>query len=529
MTTQQEILLKTSKEFPDKRALSFFKSTLTYSDLYRYSAAVASQLSEYVRVGDTVAILMQNIPQFVMVQHAVWMLGCSILPMNPSYSAREIKYCLIDSGAKLVIAQSDALSRVKEASSSISGIKVLATNPTTFSDIPSHLFEKWGFSECSEELDFRSSSMTPISSTPSESLAILVYTSGTTGNPKGAMVSHKNIYSSASIYKKWFKFTQHDSVLGFSPFFHITGLVFHLATALLAGSHVVMGGRFDSELVLDSVEKEKTTVTMMAATAYISLLNNSNIHQTDMSSMRLWSSGGMPVSRRLEETWKDLTNSWIYVAWGLTETTSPATLWPYPYNGPLPVDGETGIVSSGIPVYDTSLKIVDDNRAELPEGRVGEIAVKGPQVVSGYLNKPEANKETFTDGWLYTGDIAKIERGWVFIIDRKKDMINSSGFKVWPREVEEVLYMHPCVSEAAVVGVEDSYRGETVKAFIKLNQDCQNSEAVKNSIVEHCKRYLAPYKVPRQIEFIQEIPKTLSGKILKRVLKDRSSLSQTSS
>jgi len=258
---------------------------------------------------------------------------------------------------------------------------------------------------------------------------------------------------------------------------------------------------------------------MLAATAYISLLNNPLIHNTDMSSMRLWSSGGMPVARKLEESWKELTNSWIYVAWGLTETTSPATLWPYPYDGPLPLDKETGIVSSGIPVYDTSVKIESEDGMELPEGDAGEIAVKGPQVIPGYLNKPEETKKTFREGWLYTGDIAKIKGGWVYIIDRKKDLINSSGFKIWPREVEEVLYLHPCVSEAAVVGVQDSYRGEAVKAFIKLKDECKGAIGEKE-IEMHCRRFLAPYKVPRHVEFLEEIPKTQSGKVLKRVLRD---------
>ncbi len=518
MITQSQLLSKAAEEFPDKFALSYFKYRLTYSELHSISDSVASQLSEYVKKGDTVAILLQNIPQFVIVQHAVWKLGCTLLPINPSYSSREIKYCLSDSNAKLAIVQTDALERVLEASKGLNN-KVISTNPTTFSDIPSQLFEKWGFREGSEELDFSSKVREHCPSSNLDDTALLVYTSGTTGSPKGAIILHRNIFASARIYKEWFQFNADDRVLGFAPFFHITGLVFHLATALLSGSCVIMGGRFDSSLVLETIQNSRTTSTMLAATAYISLLNNPLIHNTDMSSMRLWSSGGMPVARKLEESWKELTNSWIYVAWGLTETTSPATLWPYPYDGPLPLDKETGIVSSGIPVYDTSVKIESEDGMELPEGDAGEIAVKGPQVIPGYLNKPEETKKTFREGWLYTGDIAKIKGGWVYIIDRKKDLINSSGFKIWPREVEEVLYLHPCVSEAAVVGVQDSYRGEAVKAFIKLKDECKGAIGEKE-IEMHCRRFLAPYKVPRHVEFLEEIPKTQSGKVLKRVLRD---------
>ncbi len=527
MITQDRLLSKAAKEFPDKYALSYFKHRLTYSELDSISDSIASQLSEYVRKGDTVAILLQNIPQFVMVQHAVWKLGCTLLPINPSYSPREIRYCLSDSNAKLAITQADALDRVLEASKGLKN-KVISTNPTTFSDIPAQLFEKWGFKEGSEELDFNSKDKRFYQSSKPDDTALLVYTSGTTGNPKGAIILHRNIFASARIYREWFRFSIDDRILGFAPFFHITGLVFHLATALLSGSCVVMGGRFDSNLVLETIQNNRTTLTMLAATAYTSLLDNPSVHNTDMSSMRLWSSGGMPVARKLEESWRELTNSWIYVAWGLTETTSPATLWPYPYDGPLPIDEETGIVSSGIPVYDTLVKIENEDGIELPEGDAGEIAVKGPQVISGYLNKPEESKKTFHEGWLYTGDIARIKGGWVYIIDRKKDLINSSGFKIWPREVEEVLYLHPCISEAAVVGVQDSYRGEAVKAFIKLKDECK-SAITEKEIEMHCRKFLAPYKVPRQVEFLEEIPKTQSGKLLKRVLRDGTYRIQTKS
>lgn len=517
MKSQTEILKDRAKRFPDRPAMSYFGWRCTYLELDRLSDSIALQLSRYLDDGDVVAVSLQNIPQFLIVQHAAWKLGCAVLPLNPSYTSRELTYMLNDSRAKLVICQPEGKDALIDAIKS-SDVKLLTTNPNTFAKIPEKLFERWGFREGKEELDFDFSTEFSVIPSPPESTALLVYTSGTTGEPKGAVITHRNVFASSKIYQRWFRFTEEDAVLGFAPFFHVTGLIFHLATALLSGSCVVMGGRFDPALVVDTVEKENTTVTMLAATAYIAILSTGRVSDLRSSRMRLWSSGGMPVPRKLEEQWKKLTGQWIYVAWGLTETTSPATLWPYPYDDDLPCD-IMGIVSSGLPVYDTKIRILDEKMRELGEGEAGEVAVKGPQVISHYLNKPEATSKTIRDGWLLTGDIGIVRKGWIYIIDRKKDMINASGFKVWPREVEEVLYQHPSVAEAAVIGVPDPYRGESVKAFIKLFDTYHPSEELKQDIIRHCRAQLAPYKVPKELVFINEIPKTLSGKILKRLLK----------
>jgi long-chain acyl-CoA synthetase len=251
------------------------------------------------------------------------------------------------------------------------------------------------------------------------------------------------------------------------------------------------------------VEEGKTTVTMAVATAYRAML--SSYDGQDLSSMRLWSSGGMPMPLAWEREWKGLTGSWIYMAWGLTETTSPATLWPYPFTGELPVDSETGVVSSGVPVYNTEVMINQE----------GEVLVRGEQVVRGYWRSGE-----FQGGWLPTGDLGKILDGWVFILDRKKDVINTSGFKVMPREVEEVLLSHPGVLEAAVVGEPDPYRGEAVIAYVKPKDESLSS-VLPEELTTYCRNRLAPYKVPRQIRIVKEIPKTPSGKIMRRALRDR--------
>ncbi|BDC18833.1 AMP-dependent synthetase [Acidianus sp. HS-5] len=492
--TQPKILEESASKYGDNVAIDYFGNRITYNDLYLMVKGISSQLD--IRKGDIVILSMQNIPQFIILEYAIWEKGGIVLPVNPSYSERELEFLIHDSGVHLMIASC-------EAKVDNSKIKVIRTSPYTFHEIPEELREKWKVNDCNEELNFKSLSRDLAEDLKPNDLALLVYTSGTTGKPKGVPITHVNIFASSIIYNKWFNFSERDKILGIAPFFHITGQIFHITTAVLSGSEIDISYRFNPSLALRDVEEKKTTVTMSVATAYRAMLNAYN--NEDLSSMRLWSSGGMPMPRALELEWKEKIGQWIYMAWGLTETTSPATLWPYPYDGELPVDKETGIVSSGIPVYNTEIKVAED----------GEILVRGPQVVSGYWKM-----DKFKDGWLPTGDIGKIVNGWVYIIDRKKDIIDASGFKIMPREVEEVIYEHPAVSEVAVVGLPDEYRGETVAAFIKLKDSYEPSEKLKEEIISLCRKNLAPYKVPRIVNFVNEIPKTPSGKIMRRAFRN---------
>ncbi|QXJ33908.1 class I adenylate-forming enzyme family protein [Saccharolobus shibatae] len=494
--TQPDILEESVERYKDKIAISYFSKDITYNDLLRMVRSISSQLSEKIGKGDVVILSTQNIPQFIIAEYAIWNLGGIVLPVNPSYSERELEFLIKDSGAKLMIASCEA---VKPKS-----IEIITTNPDTFAEISSEYKEKWKINnDCEEMLNLKGNVRGVKRNVLPSDLALLVYTSGTTGLPKGVPITHSNIYASTWIYNKWFKYNDNDKVLGIAPFFHITGQIFHITTSIFSGSSISTFFRFDPDLALQNVENEKTTITMAVATTYRAMLNALNKH--DLSSMRLWSSGGMAMPKALEEEWKAKVGDYIYMAWGLTETTSPATLWPYPYEGKLPVDPETDIVSSGIPVYETEIAIAED----------GEVLVRGPQVVKGYWKMRE-----FKDGWLPTGDIGKIVDGWVYIIDRKKDIINTSGFKVMPREVEEVIYKHYAVEEVAVVGLPDPYRGEAVVAFVKLKGNYRPSEELAKDIINYCRRNLAPYKVPREVRFVDEIPKTPSGKIMRRVFRD---------
>lgn len=492
--SQYEILEQTSKKYSDKVAINYFGRKITYGELKKIVDNVSTQLP--IKKDDAVILSMQNIPQFIILEYAIWKKGGIILPINPAYSNRELEYLISDSNPRMAIASCEAVA---------TKIPTIRTNPETFHYIPHEFKERWKLIECEEELDFNSKEdeEDERENVKPNDLALLVYTSGTTGKPKGVPITHGNIFASSAIYRRWFKFNEKDKVLGIAPFFHITGQIFHITTSIYSGSEIDISFRFEPNLALKMVEDNKTTITMSVATTYRAMLNA--YHKEDLSSMRLWSSGGMPMPKALELEWKEKVGTWIYMAWGLTETTSPATLWPYPYEGDLPVDSETGVVSSGIPVYNTEIMIADD----------GEILVKGPQVVSGYWKM-----DKFKDGWLPTGDIGKIINGWVYVIDRKKDIINASGFKVMPREVEEVLYAHPSVDEVAVIGVPDEYRGENVIAYVKLKEGFKQSDELKNEIILFCRKYLAPYKVPREIRFITEIPKTPSGKIMKRAFRN---------
>ncbi|ALU32669.1 AMP-binding protein [Sulfolobus acidocaldarius] len=481
----------------DHVAVSYFGRKISYRQLNYMVNSVSSSLD--LEKGDVVLLSMQNIPQFIIAEFAIWKRGGIVLPVNPSYTERELDYLIQDSGAKLMIASCESISTDK--------IPVVRTNPETFGPIPSEYSKAWKLKDCNEELDFKSGGKQANgheTDVRSDDIALLVYTSGTTGKPKGVPITHSNIFASSTIYKHWFKFSERDKNLAIAPFFHITGQIFGITSSILSGSEITTFFRFNPDLTLRVVEEEKTTVTMAVATAYTSMVNAYK-GEEDLSSMRLWSSGGMAMPRSLEMKWKEKLGSWIYMAWGLTETTSPATLWPYPYEGDLPLDSEYNVVSSGIPVYNTEVMVSND----------GELLVRGPQVVSG-----DWRMEKFKDGWLPTGDIGKIENGWVYIIDRKKDVINASGFKVMPREVEEVLYMHPAVEEVAVVSVVDEYRGETVGAFIKLREQFSESDELKKDIIDFCRQRLAPYKVPKVVNFVKEIPKTPSGKIMRRAFRN---------
>jgi len=348
-----------------------------------------------------------------------------------------------------------------------------------------------------------------------DSVAFLTYTSGTTGPSKGAMNTHRNVVFTAQAYRDWIELTTDDVVLGVAPLFHITGLIGHMALCLLLPAPLVLGYRFDAEVVLELIEKYGVTFTIGSITVFMALMNEPSAADRDVSTLRKVYTGGQPVPPTVVDDFERQFGAYIHVAYGLTESTSPSHF--VPLRSRSPVDPGSGALAVGVPIFNTAAAILDELGNEVAPGEVGEICLAGPQLVPGYWEKPSETAHAFRDGWFHTGDVGVMDAlGWFYVVDRKKDMINASGYKVWPREVEDVLYMHPAVREAAVIGVPDPYRGENVKAFVSLKAGQAVDEAELRAF---CKERMAAYKYPREIEFMDDLPKTVTGKILRRELR----------
>ncbi len=442
----------------------------------RAGALAAGLAARGIGRGDRVAIRLQNVPEFVYALLACWKLGAIAVLCSPLLRPHELEFELEDSGAALLIGDAAEAQDL----------------------IRSHAGDRPG----------------PVRLEPGD-VAALTYTSGTTGPPKGAMNTHGNLVHGARAYRDFARLGPDDVVLGVAPLFHITGLVAHVAAALLVPMPLVLAGRFDAAETCALIERHRTTFTVAAVTVFTALLNVPSEH--DLRSMTKAYSGGAPVTVASADAWELRTGSPLRGAYGLTETTSPSHL--VPLGARAPVDPATGALAVGIPVTGTDARILDPEGNAVPLGETGEIAIRGPQVVPGYWRRPDATAHAIPDGELRTGDVGVMDAGgWFFVVDRLKDQINASGFKVWPREVEEVLYGHPDVREAAVIGVPDDYRGETVKAFVALKA---GAELAPEALIAYARERLAAYKYPRLVEIVDELPKTASGKILRRELRSR--------
>jgi len=333
------------------------------------------------------------------------------------------------------------------------------------------------------------------------------------------MNTHRNVVFTSQTYRDWCHLHPDDDVvLGIAPLFHVTGLIAHIGVSMLTPAPLILSYRFDPAETLRLIEKHRATFTIGAITAFISLMEHPDSATRDLSSLKKIWSGGAPIPPAVTEAFETRFGAYIHGCYGLTETTSPSHVVPFTQRAP--VDKTSGAVAVGVPVWNTIVRVLDDDGNELPTGEAGELATSGPQVVAGYWNNPAETEHAIPGGELRTGDIGFMdEQGWFYVVDRKKDQINASGYKVWPREVEDVLYEHPAVREAAVVGVPDPYRGETVKAFVSLRAGQSTDEA---TLIAFCKQRMAAYKYPRQVEILDELPKTDSGKILRRELRSRS-------
>ena len=525
-----EMFLNTVKSMPNQPAIYYFDRPISYSELDRQSSALAAALKERgVTKGDRIALYLQNIPQFLIGLYGVWKVGAIVVLCNPMFKQRELEYHLNDSGSKgLICLESLYETYGRRAVGNTKVEFVITTNELDMlgeEPVPALLSssKKQRFNDTLDMMDllnkFDGANVEPAQLGPTD-VGFLTYTSGTTGLPKGAMNTHTNIVFNATFYRDWMQLDNNDVVIGVAPFFHITGLIAHIAVAALAGMPIIIFYRFDPGEMLRLTEKWRGSFTVASITVFIALMNFPDIKTRDISSLKKVYSGGAPISPSTVENFQEITGAYIHNVYGLTETTSPSHA--VPMGGRAPVDADSGALSVGLPIPNTVCRIIDvATGQDLPVGEVGELITKGPQVVAGYWEKPQETANAIRNGYLYTGDVAKMdEEGWFYIVDRKKDMIISSGYKVWPREVEDVLYQHPAVREAGVVGAPDPYRGETVVAYVALKSGYEG-KVTSEELIEFCKERMANYKYPRQVEILDELPKTPTGKFLRRELRER--------
>jgi long-chain acyl-CoA synthetase len=503
----------------------YFDRSLTAEQCDAMSDALAVAFQQRgVEPGDRIAMYLQNVPQVLITVLAAWKCGAVIVPCNPMLRERELVKILSGSGCRVLVCQEDLYADVAQAAVPSTAVAhVITTSPLEFldpeealptvlsgatrlphpqaADLAALVAEHGGQTPAPVEID-------------GDDVAFMVYTSGTTGDPKGAMNTHRNVVFATSVYQSWIGLTRADTILGLAPLFHVTGLIGHVTLAMLTGSPLVLFYRFDANEACRLAELHRATFTVSAITAFIALLNGDAMKTSNLKSLTKVYTGGAPTPAGVLEDWHERTGVRIQPMYGLTEATSPTHMTPHGLIPP--IDPHTGAMSVGVPVFNTFAKVVTDAGQDAAPGEIGEFVIAGPQIVPGYWQKPEETSKALGPDGLRTGDVGFMdEKGWFYLVDRSKDMIVASGFKVWPREVEEVLYQHPAVREAAVVGVPDPYRGETIKAVISLKP---GQTVTPEEIKVFARERMAAYKYPRIVEIMEELPKTTSGKIMRRLL-----------
>ncbi|MFD9820112.1 class I adenylate-forming enzyme family protein [Streptomyces violascens] len=508
---------------PERTALAYFDGRLSYAETDALSDSVAGHLAARGLVrGDRVALMLQNTPHFVIALLGAWKAGATVVPLNPMYKSGEVGHVLKDSDAAALICSDRAWEDYLRDTAAGSPVRIVLTacelDLQTENDQRVFGFERVPAPGDTDDLVgvARQGLDAPSGRELSGGdTALISYTSGTSGTPKGAMNTHRGITYNAERQRTGHPIAEGSGYFALAPLFHITGMVCELAACIANAGTLILAYRFHPGVVLDAFAEHRPAYTVGPSTAFMALAATPGVTREHFASFEVISSGGAPLPPALVEKFREGFGPYIRNGYGLTECTAPCA--SVPPEKEAPVDPVSGTLSVGVPGPETVVRIVDLEGNEVPFGEQGEILVRGPQVVPGYWRRPDATAEAFPDGELRTGDIGFMDRdGWLYVVDRMKDMINASGFKVWPREVEDVLYTHPAVREAAVVGVPDAYRGESVKAYVSLRP---GAEADPAELAAYCKERLAAYKYPREVEILAELPKTTSGKILRRELR----------
>jgi len=528
-----DVLSDTVKAYPEHPALLFKGARMSYATLDRLSSNLAAALvAQGVRKGDRVVLLLPNSPQSLIGQFGIWKAGAITVPMNPIYAENELEHLLNECEAEIAIVLTSFYNKIKALQPRTKLRQIIATNikeylPFLLRVLFTLLKEKKeghritlqpGDLWLQELLKQNKNSPVPAVTVNPDDPALILFSGGTTGIPKGATGSHKALVIAGTQIHKWLSPTvkdRDDVIMQILPLFHVYGNVAVLATSLIGSNTVALvPNPRDLHDVVATVRKVRPAVFPAVPTLFIALLNYPKVKagKVDFKSIKLCVSGAAPLLAETKREFEEVTGGRVVEGYGLTESMMGAIINP--------IKGEYKAGSIGLPLPDVDVRIVDieTGEKEVKLGEKGEIIMKAPQLMIGYWNSPEITAETIRNGWLHTGDVGYMdEDGYIFIIERKKDLIKASGYAVWPREVEEVIASVPAVAEVCCGGVPDDYRGETVKAWIKLRegQTCSAEE-----IISACREKMAPYKVPSQVEFREDFPKTMVGKVLRRVLVD---------
>ncbi|ADG83530.1 long-chain-fatty-acid--CoA ligase [Thermincola potens] len=501
--TLGEMITAGAKEFADRPALKFKGRTWPYKELDEQANKVANGLKRLgIGKGDRVGLLMLNSSYFVISYFAIVKLGAIVVPVNVMFKAEELIYQLNDAGVSALITAPLFMPLVTQAEPQIASLKYIVVQ-----DLEQD-YSAVGTVSMQSMLKNESGSLDLDYAVSSDDVAVLLYTSGTTGNPKGAMITHHNMLANAAATKEATASGYPDSTVCVLPMFHSFAWTACVLLPLTYGGLVIILESFSPQTSLRTIVEEKATIFAGVPTMYSVLLQVPNVNPADFAHLRLAYSGGAACPVELSRKFKEKFGIQIFEGYGLSECSPVCTTNPY--------YGEWKPGSIGVPIPGVEVKIIDEKGNEVPRNTPGELCFKGPNVMKGYWNRPEATAEALKDGWMHSGDIGYMdEEGYIFIMDRKKDLVIVGGLNVYPREIEEVIYTHPKVAEAAVVGVANDLRGEIVKAFVVLKE---GETATERELIKYCQERLANYKLPKVVEFRDALPKNSTGKILKREL-----------
>ena len=530
-TCMPQVLEKNARDFPDRLAVEFFGYRLTYRQLWDQVLRLANGLKGIgVEEGSKVAVMLPNTPQCVIAYYAALWLGAIVVMTNPLYVERELIHQWNDSDAEFLFTLDHLYPKIETVlpktairSTIITSIKdylpfplrclypVKARFQKLFTSVPCDGIRFLSFRKMIED---NRPDPVPCGARP-EGLALLQYTGGTTGVPKGAMLTHKNLLSNVVQIVSWLPSLDPgtERILAVLPFFHVLGMTVGLNFSIYSVSAVIIVPRFNADELIKTIKKKRPTFFPGVPAIYIAIMAHPKVDSFDLTSIKFCVTGASPMPVDILRRFEEKTGSKIIEGYGLSEAS--------PVTHVNPIMGTRKPGSVGLALPDTDCRIVDSQTGsvDVASGEVGELIVRGPQVMAGYWKRDRETRETLRDGWLYTGDLATMDgEGYVFIVDRKKDMVISSGYNVYPREIEEVLYEHPKVLDAAAIGVSHPKKGEVLKVFVVARP---GARLETDEILAWCKEKLAPYKVPKEIELTDSLPKTNVGKVLRRELRSR--------